>query len=156
MRILVAGIGNIFHGDDAFGVEVARRFVPQDMQDATVDVRDFGIRGYDLGFALSDGYDAAILVDAVQRGEAPGTLYLLDLSSHDKIAATIPMHDLTPTSALSFARCFGPLPRTVRLVGCEPLSIDEAMGLTPAVEAAVGRATTMISQQVEALCTSLA
>ena len=75
--ILIAGIGNIFHGDDAFGVEVAQR-LSQKQLPAGVTVIDFGIRGFDLAFALLDGYETYILVDVVQRGQPPGTLYLIE------------------------------------------------------------------------------
>ncbi len=76
-RILIAGIGNIFLGDDAFGSEVARRLAAQPIPDG-VRVVDFGIRGFDLAYALIDGYDATILVDATPRGGSPGTLYLIE------------------------------------------------------------------------------
>jgi len=75
-QILVAGIGNIFKGDDAFGVEVARRLAQSPLP-AGVKVVDFGIRGIDLTYALLDGYDAAILVDTAQRGAAPGTVSII-------------------------------------------------------------------------------
>ena len=86
--ILVAGIGNIFLGDDAFGSEVARRLLLKPWP-AGVRVEDFGIRGFDLTFALMDGYDAVILVDATPRGGVPGTLYTIepDLSELDQLAA---------------------------------------------------------------------
>ena len=76
-RILIAGIGNVFRGDDAFGVEMAMRLSARDWPD-TVTVADFGIRGIDLGYALLDNYDAVILIDATQRGGAPGTLYVVE------------------------------------------------------------------------------
>ena len=77
MTILIAGIGNIFFGDDAFGVEVVRRLAARPLP-AGVVVKDFGIRGFDLACALQDGYDAVILVDAMQRGAPPGTLHVLE------------------------------------------------------------------------------
>ena len=78
MRVLVAGIGNVFLGDDGFGVEVARRLRGQALGDG-VDVADFGIRGVHLAYELADGrYDAAVLVDAVSRGGAPGTFYAIE------------------------------------------------------------------------------
>ena len=76
-RILVAGIGNIFLGDDAFGVEVVRRLSAREWP-ANVRVTDFGIRGYDLAYALLDGYDTTILIDACPRGELAGTLYVIE------------------------------------------------------------------------------
>lgn len=77
-RILVAGIGNIFLGDDAFGVEAVRELM-QHRWPAGVRIIDFGIRSYELAFALVDGYDAVILIDAAVRGQVPGTLYLVEI-----------------------------------------------------------------------------
>jgi len=85
-RILIAGIGNIFLGDDAFGVEVIRELSSRVWPD-DVRVVDFGVRGYDLAFALTDGYEAAILVDAVGRGEPPGTTYLVEIDDADRSQA---------------------------------------------------------------------
>src|SRR5688500_19175636 len=78
--ILIAGVGNIFFGDDGFGVEVARRLARRALPER-VHVNDFGIRGFDLAYALSDDHDAVILLDATRRGEAPGTLYALELDT---------------------------------------------------------------------------
>ena len=85
MKILVAGVGNIFLGDDAFGVEVARALSGRPLPEG-VTVKDFGIRGFDLAYTMLDAWDTVILVDALSRGEAPGTLYLLepDLAYTDK------------------------------------------------------------------------
>ena len=77
-RVLVAGVGNIFLGDDAFGVEVVRELARRPLPDG-VRVVDFGIRGLDLTYALLDGYEAVILVDATPRGGPPGTLYVLEV-----------------------------------------------------------------------------
>jgi hydrogenase maturation protease len=147
-RILVAGIGNIFMGDDAFGVEVAQRF---ESTGAPVGVRvtDFGIRGYDLAYALTSGYDVAILVDAAPRGGSPGTLYLIepDLSELDgpngQGAPVADAHSLEPLSIMRMAKAFGSLPRKILVLGCEPESLGgEAghIGLSESVKAAVDRA----------------
>src|SRR4029077_20136764 len=77
LRILIACVGNIFLGDDGFGVEVARRLAGRPLPEGVV-LKDFGIRGFDLTYALLDGYDLTILVDACPRGAAPGTLHLID------------------------------------------------------------------------------
>ena len=76
-RILIAGVGNVFRGDDGFGGEVARRLIGRPLPESA-RIRDFGTRGHDLAYAILDGYDAVILVDAVHRGGPPGTLYLIE------------------------------------------------------------------------------
>jgi len=149
-RILIAGIGNIFLGDDAFGVEVLRRlpnFGPN------VTVKDFGIRGYDLAYALLDGYELVILVDAAPRGDAPGTLYVMELNieaadSGEQTGSALDAHAMTPTGVLRLARSLGgPLPARILLVGCEPASLggDEGfIGLSDPVSAAVDAAVPLI------------
>lgn len=151
-RILVAGIGNIFLGDDAFGSEVARRLMGHSLAQG-VTVVDFGIRGIDLTYALLDGYDAAILVDATTRGGPPGTLYVIepeptevDSSSFD--APFFEAHSLDPAKVLRLASALGPATKRVLLVGCEPETFgtddDPVMGLSPAVDAAVDEAIRLI------------
>src|SRR5690242_4451119 len=121
-RILVAGIGNIFFGDDAFGVEVVRELAQRPGPEE-VQLIDFGIRSYDLAYALGEPYDAVILVDAVPRGGRPGTTYLLeldlaDLSKGDWEAPDA--HSLNPVSVLRLAQSFGRVSGKLFLVGCEP------------------------------------
>lgn len=151
-RVLVAGIGNIFLGDDAFGVEVVRRIVEQQPSPG-VCVRDFGIRGFDLAYALGDGWETVVLVDALSRGEAPGTIFVLEPSSEDLErgleACTIQPHGMDPLQAIRLARSLGELPRRLLVVGCEPGDLggeDGCIGLSPAVEAAIGPAVQMVRQ----------
>jgi hydrogenase maturation protease len=148
-RILIAGIGNIFFGDDAFGCEVAAELGKRQLP-AEATVIDFGIRGYDLAYAIMDGYDATILVDAAPRGEKAGTVYLLELdpqkidSGESELADA---HDLTPARVLQLLRSLGGQPRNIYLLGCEPGNVDMddgAMGLSEAVRAAIPAATVMI------------
>ena len=117
-RVLVAGIGNIFMGDDAFGVEVARRLAERPLP-AGVEVGDFGIRGIDLMYALGEGYDAAVFVDAVPRGELPGTLSVIEPELEEG-EATIDAHGMDPVKVLSLARQVGSVPERILVVGCEP------------------------------------
>jgi hydrogenase maturation protease len=145
-RILVAGIGNIFLGDDGFGVEVAGRLARSELPSGVV-VEDFGIRGMDLAFALQD-YDVAILVDALPRGNTPGTLYLVEPDLDDGVAA-VDTHGMDPVKVLALARHLGgPLPR-VLIVGCEPAAIisgdDELSAeLSEPVRAALDEAVRMV------------
>jgi hydrogenase maturation protease len=120
-RVLVAGIGNIFLGDDAFGVEVARLLLARP-QPPNVQIVDFGIRGLDLAYALTDGCDTAILIDAVPRGQSPGTLYVIEPEpdAAPPHGAGFDGHSMDPVSVLRLARTLGDLPRRVLIVGCEP------------------------------------
>lgn len=153
-RILVAGIGNIFLGDDAFGVEVARRLSRQRLP-PDVTVIDFGIRSYDLAYAITGGYGTVILVDTVQRGEAPGTLYLLELDPSE--AGEMPRemanaHGLTPAGVLQMVRTFGGTSNDIYFLGCEtkrPDLEDGSVGLTREVEAAVPEAIAMIRSLID-------
>src|SRR5437763_17139151 len=121
MRILVAGIGNIFFGDDAFGCEVAAELLKRTWPDG-VNIVDFGIRAYDLAYAIMDGYDATILIDAAPRGGKPGTVYLLQLdpdkvdTCEDEIADA---HAPTPACTLQWIRALGRRPKNLYLVACD-------------------------------------
>jgi hydrogenase maturation protease len=155
-RILIAGIGNIFLGDDGFGCEVAERLSRREWPES-VRVVDFGIRALDLIYALSDGYDAAILVDAVPRGGEPGTVYLIDpdLSDlNDAVATFVDAHAMDPLKVLSLVRLMGGTIRRVLIVGCEPLTVgpeEGQMGLSDPVAAAVDDAINCIESLVKEL-----
>jgi hydrogenase maturation protease len=156
-RILVACIGNIFMGDDAFGVEVAARLARKRLPE-NVRVVDYGIRGLDLAYALMDGYDACILVDAVPRGGAPGTLYTMepDWDSVADESALIDAHGMNPMQVLATVRAMGGRPKRVLLIGCEPAPYDgdeaeERMGLSGPVQEAVGPAAGAIETLVRSL-----
>jgi hydrogenase maturation protease len=148
-RILIAGIGNIFFGDDAFGCEViselSRRNLP-----AEVCINDFGIRSYDLACALTKEYEAVILVDAAPRGQPPGTVYLIEPDRDElrRLAPATPdAHSFDPVSALKLAHSFGGFSGKLFLVGCEPAVLendDGAMGLSEPVREAVPRAIDLI------------
>lgn len=156
-RILVAGIGNIFLGDDAFGVEVARRLADRQMPEG-VQVTDFGIRGFDLAYALLDDYDGSILIDAVQRGGSPGTLYVIEPDLDEtpgSAGATVETHNLHPEKVLSLVRTLGGRPRCVSIVGCEPATFDPDengwIGLSAPVEAAVDEAVSLVEALLQKL-----
>ncbi len=157
-RILVAGIGNIFLGDDAFSSEVARRLAARPMPDG-VNVVDFGIRGLDLAYALLDGYDAAI-IDATPRGGPPSTLYVIEpdpaeAREPEDADLLIQTHGMDPLKVLRLATALGDQAGHVLLVGCEPETIgtdeDPVMGLSAPVEAAVDRAIPLIDSLVAGL-----
>ncbi|MGW0808734.1 hydrogenase maturation protease [Nonomuraea sp. NPDC002799] len=125
-RILVAGIGNVFLGDDGFGVEVTRRLAEQPGVPG-VDVVDFGIRGLDLAYALQRDYAAVVFVDAAARGAAPGTLTVLAPEQPDDAATPVEAHGLDPVRVLRLARQLGRVPARVRVVCCEPATVEEAL-----------------------------
>lgn len=153
-RILVAGIGNIFLGDDAFGSEVARKLqqcsLPEDVR-----VVDFGIRGFDLAYALLDGYEVTILVDATPRGGAPGTLYTIepDLSELDGLNAgpMVETHGMNPLKVLAMVKAMGGAFNRILLVGCEPAPLESEggqMGMCEPVQRAVAEAVRMVESLV--------
>lgn len=151
-RILIAGIGNIFFGDDAFGCEVAAELSKRSWPDG-VSIVDFGIRAYDLAYAIMERPDATILIDAAPRGEKPGTVYLLELdvenvgTGGEQIADA---HALTPTGVLQLVRALGGAAENLYLVGCEPARLqgEGIMALTEEVRNAVPMAVEMIEKIV--------
>ena len=150
--VLVAGIGNVFLGDDAFGVEVARRLARRPLP-AGVTVQDFGIRGFDLAFALRD-YDAAVLVDTIPLQDGPGTIHLIDASEVEAAPVAAEAHGMHPARVLAFARALGPMPETILVLGCEPavlpdpLGVEIVRGLSPPVLAAVDEAVRQLETLV--------
>ena len=160
--ILIAGIGNIFLGDDGFGCEVLRHLSQRSWPE-NVRVFDFGIRGFDLAYALLDGVDLAILVDTTSRGEAPGTLYTIEpdvgeLEAVDSNATSIETHGMDPLKVLSMVKSMGGKLNKIVLVGCEPETFgpeEGSMELSSAVAAAVPAAAqiveTLVAKQLESV-----
>lgn len=148
-RALVAGIGNVFLGDDGFGVEVAARLARQTLPPG-VRVLDAGIRARDLAYELVDGgYDVAILVDLVSRGGAPGTLYVIEPAAHDAPARPlvgIDGHAMTPDATLAFVQALGGTPTRILILGCEPQRLEEGIGLSDSVSGVVDRAVGMVQE----------
>ncbi|TDC57183.1 hydrogenase maturation protease [Actinomadura sp. KC345] len=150
--VLVAGIGNVFHGDDGFGVEVVRRLERRPLPKG-VDVTDFGIRGIDLMYALGDGYETVVLVDAAERGHAPGTVSLIEPDAAGGLdfgGVAVDAHGLDPAKVLRLARDNGRAPSRILLVACEPSSRTTdatwEMELSAAVGAAVDEAVALIER----------
>jgi len=151
MNILVAGIGNIFQGDDAFGCEVVKRLVSCALPEG-VRLFDFGIRGLDLTYALMDDPDLAILIDAAPGGEIPGTLYLIQPALSEETPEMLEPHGMNPLQVLQAARALGARPRRVLIVGCEPGDLggeDGRMGLTAPVAAAIHTAAEMVCDLIK-------
>jgi hydrogenase maturation protease len=172
VRTLIACLGNIFLGDDGFGVEVARRLTARDLPE-DVRVTDYGIRGMHLAYDLADSCDRTILVDAVSRGGEPGTVYVIQpdvrrpaggaaapaggaaapaggaaAPAGEAAPAGAPLfdaHGMQPDMVLGMAGMLGASADRVLIVGCEPASLDEGMGLSSPVAAAVDEAVRVIT-----------
>ncbi|MFF4957217.1 hydrogenase maturation protease [Streptomyces sp. NPDC001222] len=159
-KVLVAGIGNVFLGDDGFGVETVRALSGRRLP-AHVEVLDIGVRGVHLAYQVLDGYDMLVLVDATARGGDPGTLYVIEHEAAADGAPSAPMdgHRMTPDAVLAVlatlsAGTGGQPPRRTVVVGCEPACVEERIGLSPAVSDAVPRAVRMIEQLLRPEATS--
>ncbi|HEY2495763.1 MAG TPA: hydrogenase maturation protease [Candidatus Angelobacter sp.] len=153
-RILIAGIGNIFLGDDAFGVEVIKRLATRKLPE-TVRVTDFGIRGFDLVYALQDGYETTILVDASPQGQLPGTVFVMepDLNSpgSSEQQSVVETHGMNPMNVIRMAKAMNVPLKRLLVVGCEPETLGGAeghMGLSVTVQAALDEAVNVIENVV--------
>ena len=163
-RMLIAGVGNIFLGDDGFGVEVARRLAAADLPDG-VRVADYGISGMHLAYDLAEGYETTILIDAAPRGGEPGTVYVIEVDTGRAAAAPPPdhgrpgltgesplldAHGMQPDVVFSMLDLLGADAGRVLVVGCEPASTDEGIGLSAPVTAAVDEAVRVVLDLVRA------
>lgn len=168
-RTLVAGVGNIFLGDDGFGVETVRRLTAEGPLPEHVEAVDIGVRGVHLAYQLLDGYDTFLLVDATARGGAPGTVYLIEAgvpgqaggeggAAGDGPAGTgqalLDGHRMSPDSVLALlgTLCAGTgstPPRRILVVGCEPADVEEGIGLSAPVEAAVPEAVRLVRRLLD-------
>lgn len=151
-RILIAGIGNIFLGDDGFGTEVARRLAGRSLPPGVI-VKDFGICGLDLAYMLLDPYDLVVLVDACPRGGEPGTVYLVEPGRVEPGARVqLDAHAMNPMQVLRTVQALGGTPGRILIVGCEPADIgsDEEgkIGLSDPVQAAIDEAIAVIYRLV--------
>ena len=154
-RVLIAGVGNVFLGDDGFGVEVARRLAGRELPEG-VEVVDFGIRGMDLVYALQDDYELVVFVDATPRGGEPGTVYLLEPEIEEDGEVTLDTHGMDPVRVIKLSRALGAPPTRTLVVGCEPQVVvggedydDMLMELSEPVGAAVEEAAKLVESLVQ-------
>jgi hydrogenase maturation protease len=154
-RILVAGVGNVFLGDDGFGVEVVRRLAGRELPEG-VEVADFGIRGMDLVYSLQEDYEVVVFVDATPRGEKPGTVYLIEPEIEEDGEVVLDTHGMDPARVIKFARALGTSLTRTFVVGCEPQVVmsgedydDMLMELSEPVQMAVGEAVKLVESLVE-------
>ena len=157
MNVLVAGIGNIFLSDDGFGVEVVKHIdlstLPEEIR-KDVTVSDFGIRGLHLSYQLLDGYDELVLIDAMPLGEAPGTVVTFEPDVESIDATSVDAHSMSPAVVLGLLAGMGAdLPHVV-VVGCQPLTLEEGMGLSDPVTAAVAPAADAVLQVINDIYSS--
>lgn len=146
-RVLVAGVGNMFLGDDGFGPEVARRLAARDDLPDDVAVVDYGVGGIHLAYDVLDGCEVLVFVDATPRGKDPGSLVLLEVDAEEAAQPVqIDSHAMVPEAVLSAVTNLGGTPPRTFVVGCEPADTDERMGLTEPVEAAVDPAVDEVLQ----------
>jgi hydrogenase maturation protease len=149
MKVLIACVGNIFLGDDGFGVELAQSLSQRQLPEG-VSVKDYGIRGFDLAYALLDPWDLVIIVDALSRGEAAGTLYVIEPELHGAASADTVLnpHGMDPVRVLSLAASMGTISAQVLVVGCEPCDfgdeLEGRMGLSSPIQGVVEAACDMI------------
>lgn len=154
MTTLIAGFGNVLLGDDGFGVEVIKRLDKMALPDH-VQTMDVGIGGLDLVLRLQNGFDEVIIVDAVRRGQAPGTLYQFTPSAAEldrENNEPLNPHVAEPLAAMRMAKTLGALPAVINVVGCEPQSCAPGIGLSAPVSAAIDPAVQAISQSVNRRC----
>lgn len=144
--VLVAGVGNVFFGDDGFGPHVAQALA----RDAHpgVSVEDYGIRGLHLAYDLLSGYERAIIVDAVPRGGAPGTLYVIE-PDVDAEAATADAHRMDIGSVLAFVRTLGGVAPPITIVGCEPENVEPGLGVSEVVSQAIPMAAELVRRLID-------
>ena len=145
-RILVAGVGNVFLRDDAFGVEVVK-LLAEHPQPPGVQIKAYGIRGVHLVYELLDGYDLFVLVDAAPLGETPGTVTVLEVELPSPDAQpVIDAHSLTPDAIFGLLSSLGGQPGRNLVVACEPAEVDAGMGLTEPVQAALPHAVRAVEE----------
>lgn len=149
--VLVAGIGNIFLGDDGFGCEAARALAREPLPDH-VRVVDYGVRGLHLAYDLLDGYEALVLIDALPGRQGPGAVRVIEVGEKDLEpvdGAGVDAHAMHPATVLATVEALGgSLPRTF-VVGCEPESTEESIGLSEAVGRSLGPATAAVRSLLE-------
>jgi hydrogenase maturation protease len=157
-RVLVAGIGNVFLGDDAFGVVLADRLARRELPSG-VEVIDYGIRGMDLAYAMQENYDAVVLLDAAPRGGQPGSLYVIE-PQLDEEEVALDTHGMDPAKVLALVRALGTQPPRTLVLGCEPQTVrggdeeDLVVALSEPVRAALDPAVKLAESLLSELTTT--
>jgi hydrogenase maturation protease len=151
-RILIAGIGNIFLGDDGFGSEVMRHVCGRVNGSNGVHATDYGIGGMHLAYDLLEDWDALVLVDAIPNRGSPGTVHVFEADHESPDApAGLDAHSMDPVTVFASLRALGGTPPRTIVVGCEVADVSERMGLSEPVEAAVPDAVRAVESAVTLL-----
>lgn len=143
MRILVAGVGNPLRGDDGFGPAVIRSLIGEGRRWHGVEFMDYGERLYDLLLVMGS-YDVVVIVDAVDLGGEPGSLYLIEPGESDAPRGTVDPHGISLSDIISLASRLGYRPRKLVIVGCQPKSLSLGTGLSEEVRTCVDRAKNVV------------
>jgi hydrogenase maturation protease len=159
MKTLVAGMGNVLRGDDGFGIEVVQELIRNHKFSAEIDLYEAGIGGIGFVQELMKGYDALIIIDAIDKGAAAGTLFVVEpIETESKIdngqlhQSMVDMHYADPSKVLLLARALKVCPPKVYIVGCQPEYVDDAVeGLRPPVERAVPQAVEQVLLLIDEL-----
>lgn len=151
-RILIAGIGNIFFGDDGFGPEVLRHVCDRVTESDGLRATDYGIGGMHLAYELLDGWDALVLVDAIPNRGSPGTVHVFE-ADHESQDSPVGLdaHGMDPATVFASLRALGGAPPRTIVVGCEVADVGDGIGLSEAVHAAVPEAVTAVESAVAML-----
>ena len=151
-RILIAGIGNIFLGDDGFGSEVMRHVCGRVDGEDGVRATDYGIGGMHLAYDLLEDWDALVLVDAIPSRGSPGTVHVFEADHESPDApAGLDAHSMDPVAVFASLRALGGTPPRTIVVGCEVADVSERMSLSEPVEAAVPEAVRAVDSAVALL-----
>lgn len=146
--VLVAGVGNIFLGDDGFGCEVARLLERESLPEGVV-AKDYGIGGLHLAYEVADGVGTLILIDAIAYGDEPGEVNVLEADTDAGASCAFDAHSMDPVSVLNSVRNLGVEPPRTLIVGCKPACLEDGIGLSPVVASAVEPAMRVVLELIE-------
>ncbi len=151
-RILIAGIGNIFLGDDGFGPEVLRHVCDRLDGSEGLRVTDYGIGGMHLAYDLLEDWDALVLVDAIPNRGSAGTVHVFeaDHGTPDSPAG-LDAHGMDPATVFASLRALGGTPPRTIVVGCEVADVGDGMSLSDPVQAAVPEAVRAVESAIAML-----
>lgn len=138
--VLVLGLGNSLLTDDGVGLELLRRIEGTSVgSDPRFELVDGGTQGVAL-VGLFEDRRGVLLLDAEQRGAAPGTVHASDTAGLASGARGITAHEGNASELLAVVRLLEACSAPILLLGVEPHEIRTGYGLTPDVERALPQA----------------